>query len=78
MTTMASRLIKAGYIRRAPSKNDARAWELSATAAGRAALAKTRSAFRRINRALDTSFGPEEMERLHEGLNQVLAALDGT
>ena len=76
MTAMASRLLKAGYIRRTQSKRDARAWELSATKAGSEALSKTRTSFQRINHALDSSFEPDEIERLQEGLSAVLLALE--
>jgi len=76
ITAMASRLIKAGYISRTQSETDARAWELNATTSGREALGETRTAFRRINRAIDASFSPDEIERLREGLGAVLASLD--
>lgn len=76
ITTMATRLQKAGYVTRRRSSTDARAWELRATDSGRRALAKVRRPFGRINAVLDACFGPEEIEELAGRLEDVLAGLE--
>jgi DNA-binding MarR family transcriptional regulator len=72
ITTMAVRLLNAGYISREPSPTDARAWELDVTDEGRAALAKATASFGHINAVLDECFDADEMESLANGLRQVL------
>jgi DNA-binding MarR family transcriptional regulator len=75
ITTMAVRLLNAGYITREISPADGRAWELDVTDAGRAALAQASASFERINEILDASFTTGQMESLANRLTQVLDTL---
>jgi MarR family transcriptional regulator, organic hydroperoxide resistance regulator len=76
ITAMAERLLKAGYITKTRSATDARAVELEATDAGRAALAEIRPSFQAVNALLDESFSPNDIARLAAGLKRVIDRLD--
>ena len=78
ITTMADRLIKAGYVERYRSEDDGRAWVLQATKEGRRAHDAMRKYFEEINTALDTAFPPKDATRVAEGLKRVLALLNET
>lgn len=75
ITTMAVRLLNAGYITRHVSPTDARAWELDVTDAGRTALAQASASFGHINDVLDASFTAAQMKSLATGLTEVLDTL---
>ncbi|MEM9375178.1 MAG: MarR family winged helix-turn-helix transcriptional regulator [Pseudomonadota bacterium] len=72
ITTMAARLLKAGYITKVKSDADARAWSLEATAEGRTALENMRAPFDRINAKLDTLFSEADITELAERLTQII------
>lgn len=72
ITTMALRLLDAGYISREPSRTDARAWELDVTDAGRTVLDRTAAAFGPVNAMLDECFTPKQLETLAKGFRDVL------
>ncbi len=77
ITTMADRLIKAGYVLRERSPTDGRAWILQATPAGREALHAIRAPFQAINTRLDTAFEDVDTEKLASGLRKLLEDLGG-
>jgi MarR family transcriptional regulator, organic hydroperoxide resistance regulator len=72
ITTMAQRLLDAGFISREPSANDARAWQLDVTDVGRDALERVRSAFAPVNAVLDACFTSDHLATLANGLTKVL------
>lgn len=74
--TMASRLLAADYISRTRSSSDGRAWELSITPKGWAALNDIKAPFGEINAVLDKNIDAEDVQRLAASLNNILAALD--
>ncbi len=76
ITTMADRLMKAGFAVRERSTTDRRAWVLEATDEGRAAYAAMQAAFVEVNAALDDAFAPDEIESLARGLRDLLAGLE--
>jgi DNA-binding MarR family transcriptional regulator len=76
ITTMANRLLKAGYITRTRSDTDGRAWVLKSTKEGLAALDAVREPFASINAILDDAFPPEDVERIADGLIDVLRQLE--
>lgn len=73
--TMASRLLKAGFITRQKSETDARAWELEASKKGLSALSKMEKPFSEINRALDNCLDGKDMDRFADDLRKILAAV---
>ncbi|MEO0439502.1 MAG: MarR family transcriptional regulator [Pseudomonadota bacterium] len=75
ITTMANRLLKAGYITRTRSDTDARAWVLKPAPAGMEALRSIRSPFGKINNILDEAFEDADLDQLARGLEQVLDQL---
>ena len=76
ITTMSARLLKHGYITKSRSKEDARAWELSATDKGREALKQMRAPFDKINALLDESFADGDIERMANALHETLDRLE--
>ncbi len=74
ITTMAGRLVKAGFIAKTRSSTDSRAFELTITDAGRRALDITRSTFGVINATLDQQIDPAEMQTLALQLDKILGA----
>lgn len=76
ITAMAARLVRAGYITKARSEADSRAWELRVTDAGEHAMAAMRVSFGRINDKLDACIKPGEMETLAESLASILEAFE--
>lgn len=76
ITTMANRLLKAGYITRVRSDTDGRAWVLKPTNEGLAALASVSAPFAGINAILDDVFAPEDVERIADGLLGILLQLE--
>lgn len=75
ITTMANRLLKAGYITRTRSDTDARAWVLKSAPAGMAALRAIRSPFGKINAVLDEAFEDADLDQLARSLERVLDKL---
>lgn len=76
ITAMAARLLKAGYIKKTRSTDDARIWQLEATEEGREALERMREPFDHINAVLDDSFKGEDMKRLAGALQTLLDKLE--
>ncbi len=74
--TMTLRLIKAGYVTRSRSANDARAWELSITDLGRAALEKMKGPFSAINGLIDETLEPQQVDQLAASLKTLVRALE--
>ncbi|MEM9495812.1 MAG: MarR family transcriptional regulator [Pseudomonadota bacterium] len=78
VTTMADRLLKAGYVTRKRSAEDRRAWLLDATPKGREALAAIRKPFQTINAILDHSFRDIDQFALANALKLLLRELNDT
>lgn len=76
ITTMADRLMKAGFARRERSNVDRRAWVLDATDEGRIAYAAMQDAFGQINAAIDEAFTPDEAAVVARCLRDLLAGMD--
>lgn len=76
MTMMVERLLKAGYIQRARSLTDARAWALSLTPLGFSALEAVEQPFGEINSILDEAFSRSDAIALAAGLQTILRQLD--
>ncbi|MEM1146034.1 MAG: MarR family transcriptional regulator, partial [Pseudomonadota bacterium] len=76
VTAMAGRLIKAGLVARERSSEDARAWQLTVTADGRAALKRVKVAFDKINAEIDQRIPEEEMSQLADNLSAIIEAFD--
>ena len=74
VTQMTARLMKLGLIERTRDAEDARAWRLSLTGAGRAALERLRALFARINAALDAALGDEDAATLAATLVRIAKA----
>ena len=75
MTTMVSRLLKAEYVSRRRSREDARAWTLELTAQGRLALEQAAVPFGKVNELLDACFPAAELEQLAHGLRALIEQL---
>lgn len=71
VTAMVSRLVSRGYVSRARSARDARAWELSITKEGRAALRATKRPFSKINELVDDELSPSEVLALADLLERL-------
>ncbi|WOR15091.1 MarR family transcriptional regulator [Hyphomonas sp. FCG-A18] len=76
ITTMADRLLKAGYVTRARSPTDGRAWLLAMTETGHDALEAIREPFQAINAELDQAFPNKDMDTLARGLTQIIDQLN--
>ncbi len=77
VTAMVTRLLGLSYLDRQRSETDRRAWMLSATVAGEAALHSVKTPFRRINKVIDGEFTDKELENLAEYLQRLSAAFEG-
>lgn len=76
ITAMAGRLIKAGFLERRPHPDDGRAWLLSVTPAGDAAMTRFRGPMDAFNAKITQAVGGEaEVARLAAAL-RALADLD--
>ncbi|MEM9054370.1 MAG: MarR family transcriptional regulator [Pseudomonadota bacterium] len=75
ITTMADRLMKAGYISRRRSPKDARAWQLAMTDDGHQALEAIREPFKAINAELDAAFPDKNIDTVAKGLAQIIDQL---
>lgn len=69
-TQMVARLEAQGLVRREPAA-DSRAWAVSLSAEGRAALRRMRPALRRLNDWLEDDFTPEELAVVARFLDHV-------
>jgi DNA-binding MarR family transcriptional regulator len=71
---MVGRLMEAGYVDRAPSATDGRAWTVSLTATGQAALETFRVNLDAMNAEITAALGGEaEVVRFAESLRALLA-----
>lgn len=77
ITAMANRLLKLELIRRERSTEDGRAWQLTITEDGLAALANIRQPFAEINAMLADALPDDEARRVAEGLAKVIDRFDG-
>lgn len=78
VTGMVGRLLEAGYVTRASSETDGRAWTLSLTPNGAAALKRFRENLDRLNADMTAALGGEaEVARFAAGLRAILAGADG-
>lgn len=71
VTTMVSRLMAAELITRAPRKEDPRVLSLDLTDKGRAALDRLRAELDAINRAIEETLDPDELEMLGPALERL-------
>jgi MarR family transcriptional regulator, organic hydroperoxide resistance regulator len=71
VTTMVSRLMAADLITRAPRKEDPRVLSLDLTDKGRAALDRLRAELDAINRAIEETLNPDELEMLGPALERL-------
>ncbi len=78
LADMVSRMLTKGLIERQRSKLDGRAYALSLTEAGRAALAQSIPAAARADDVLLATLDSQSREKLIAALNQVLQALGST
>ncbi|MBL1075886.1 winged helix-turn-helix transcriptional regulator [Nocardia sp. 2] len=76
ITTMAARLVAAGFVERKPSPTDARAWELWPTPAGTNAMARLETARAELNALIETAVGPQKVQVFADALTRLTSALD--
>lgn len=74
VTPMVSRLMSLGAVIRKPDENDARAWSLELSEAGRDVMKRVKAPFAAINAILDEEFTPEEIAELSAKLERIVAA----
>src|SRR3989344_3325487 len=74
VTGMGGRLMEAGFVARAPSPTDGRAWTVTLTPAGEAALDRFRVNLDALNAEITAALGGEaEVARFADGLRAILA-----
>jgi len=78
ITAMVRRLEKLGYVTRSRSQEDGRAWALSVSSKGHAALDATRPAFGKINDLIDRHVGAGQAAALARSLAALLEDADRT
>lgn len=75
VTAMVARLMEGGFLARAPSATDRRAWALGLTPAGEAALAGFRAPLDELNAALTRALGGDaQVDRFAQSLKTILDA----
>lgn len=74
ITAMMGRLRRSGYIDRERNKEDGRAWRISLTTDGEAALAQTIEPFSTINKILDDTLDDDEIALFADMLTRIAAA----
>ncbi|WP_068878643.1 MULTISPECIES: MarR family winged helix-turn-helix transcriptional regulator [unclassified Phenylobacterium] len=73
VTGMVGRLMEAGFVSRAPSPTDGRAWTVTLTSAGEAALDRFRVNLDALNAEITAALGGEaEVTRFAAGLRAIL------
>lgn len=73
VTGMVGRLMEAGFVARAPSPTDGRAWTVTLTPAGEAALDRFRVNLDALNADITAALGGEaEVARFADGLRAIL------
>lgn len=78
MGQVVEEMVDAGYLERRPDPADGRARLLALTDRGRASLLDGLAALGRVEARVRAELGDEELDRLHDGLARLLAALDGS
>jgi MarR family transcriptional regulator, organic hydroperoxide resistance regulator len=73
VTAMVLRLVKLRLLERVRSQDDPRAWHLSLSKRGRAALAASRAAFASVNGRIESQFSQRDIEQFVEYLNRLTA-----
>lgn len=74
VTGMVGRLMEAGFVARAPSPTDGRAWTVTLTPVGEAALDRFRVNLDALNAEITAALGGEaEVARFADGLRAILA-----
>ncbi len=76
ITAMANRLLKLGYIARVRSTEDARAWQLTTTPEGEAALLAIGPAFKDVNTVLAGELDDADIRALASQLQAVISRFD--
>lgn len=76
VTPMVGRLLRMKLIHRRPDENDARAWSLELSEAGKEAVRQVKAPFSTVNAVLDREFTGEEIAVLSECLERVIAAFE--
>lgn len=76
VTAMTTRLLRMGLLDRARDGGDARAWHLSLSDQGRAALKRIETPFKGVNQTIERVLDAEAMARLAEDLTRLAAAFD--
>lgn len=76
VTTMAARLIEAGFVHRARDAADKRAWRLTLAPAGAAARAEVETRFARINGRMEAALSDEDIARLGEALERIATCFE--
>ena len=76
INAMVSRLLIDDYITKTRSQSDSRAWDLTPTSKGLAALVNLKTAFEEINQAIDNTLYEYQIEELATMLEALLDTLD--
>jgi len=76
VTAMVTRLVKQGLLTRARSEADSRAFDLTLTPAGDAALKATEAPFAEVNALIDAALGPDT-DAAAKGLHALSDRLSG-
>ena len=76
VTAMVSRLLKLGLLERTPNASDSRAWRLSLTPSGEAALRASRKSFASINARIESKLSELEIEQLAGVLDRIADAFE--
>lgn len=76
MTPMVARLVNGGFISKARSTVDQRAWQLELTEQGAAALHTVQASFAKVNAVIDEELGLEGVEGVAHALKKILSAMD--
>ena len=73
VTAMVTRLMRSGFVARTRSPDDARAWCLTLTEAGRAALDRAAGPFQTINAGIEESLADHDLKTVTEALDRLTA-----
>ncbi len=76
VTAMCARLIEKGLLDRTPDPSDTRAWSLSLSAKGRAALKRLERPFRGINDTIEATLSEREILHLADYLTRLGQAFE--
>jgi DNA-binding MarR family transcriptional regulator len=76
VTPMSRRLIGLGLIKRTPCADDARAWTLQLSGAGRERLRRAKAPFKVVNQLLDRELSDAEIRTIVACLNRLIKAME--